>query len=113
VPLAGSALRDHLNLAARRIIEIGCLVCRSDFEFFDALRRSRHDTRGRSTRGCRADKPRLSGARRPGHVVAVVAAIELISVLIPHCSGDLTSGGNAWLQHEECIGITPQDGEQL
>src|ERR1700678_225637 len=50
VDLVGAALGGHLNLAARRIIEVGCLVSDVDLDLFNALDGCRNHAR-RSTVG--------------------------------------------------------------
>src|SRR5215475_6233026 len=78
--LVRASLGDQLNLAAGRTVEIGGLVGGADPELFDAFRRRRHYARGSASCRCGADETRglRVGAGRAGHVVAVVAAVELV-----------------------------------
>ena len=90
--LIGSALGDHLDLAAGGAIEIGRLVGDSHLELLNALHRCREHAR------CRASVAGRIGRVGTRHVVAVVAAIELEGALIVLRSGHLSGRGHAYLQ---------------
>src|SRR5437868_14771888 len=112
----GAALGHYLHLSAGRVVEVGRLVRCIDFEFFHAIRRSRHDAGGRAYAGKLAgDTPgRISSeARRIDvhtsvHIVGVVAPIELEARLINYCAGDAAIWTNSRLKRDESADVATE-----
>src|SRR5689334_12279472 len=99
----GSALSDHLNLAAGSAIKVGRLADGTNLELFNALDRSRNYAGRRTASGVTAaiTIARSISCVRAGHIVAVVASIELEAVLVRLRAGHVTGQGYADLQHGE------------
>ena len=125
MPLVRAALCHHLNLSARRTVKVGRLIVRSHLEFFDTVRRRRHNSGrtsatwapawGRASHygvyqaaGWVARKAGSVGVLGAVHVAGVIAAIEhkgvLILVRAPHASVRSDSG----LQSHKRADIAPQ-----
>ena len=91
------------------------MVVGRDFEFLNALGWSRHHTRRSAARGSRSDE--TSGLRvsvgRARHVVTVVAAVELVGVLVADSSGHLAGWRYGWLKNKERVRVSAEVGNQL
>src|ERR1041384_3951942 len=115
MPLVSPTLGDWGDRAAGRAFKVGALVVGRDFEFLDGLRRSRHYTRRGAA--CRSGANKAGSLRidvvRPIHIVRVVAAVELVGVLVSNRAGDLTVWRHCGLQHEQRISIAAQVGDEL
>ena len=112
--VVGSALGDHLDLAARRAVEIRGLVAGADLELFDALDGSGHHTGRRTAGGTGAA---VTVADRVGgvaarHVVAVVAAIQLEAVLVGSRSGHVAGQRYADLQNRQARCVAAEVRQQ-
>src|SRR5207247_2648272 len=100
----------HLDLAAGGAVEIGGLVTRADFELFDAFHRRWNNARGYPARRPGASVPvtRDVGVVGTGHVVAVVAAVQLVHVLIGRRARDVARRRYTDLQHRQYGRVTRQ-----
>src|SRR6266478_517575 len=86
MPTIAAAAGHQLHLRAGRAVEVGGLVRYVDLEFLNALYRRRHHPRGPAT--CRRGSiARSVGVLSTVHVAAVVAAVELESVLVADGAG--------------------------
>ena len=114
VKLIAAALGHHLDLAAGRAAEIGSLVRCADFELFDAFDRRRDDAGWRAARrsGTGVAIGGYIRGRIAGHVIAVVAAIQLEDVLIGGGSRHVPRGRNTDLKDGERRRVTAQVGQQ-
>src|SRR5215831_17534276 len=111
----GASLGYHLDLAPGRSGEVRRLVAGPDLELLDALDRGRHHARWRASGGSSTG---VAVARRIGpliavHVVAIVAAVELETVLVLIGSGRIPKRRHTYLQRGQCRGITSQVGKIL
>ena len=111
----GSALSHHLDLAAGRIVEFRGLVARADLEFLDTFDGSGHHAGRRAAGGAGATIAiaRNIGGIVPGHVVAVVASVELEAVLIRRSTGHVARKRHSNLEHGERRRIASQVRQQL
>src|SRR6516225_10268805 len=103
----GPAFGDHLDLAPRCTGEVRRLVTAPNLEFLDALDWSRHHPRGRAP-GRTSAGVAVTGRISPliaVHVVAVVAAVELETVLIRIGSAGVPERRHAHLQRGQSRGI--------
>src|SRR5215472_8267022 len=108
----GAALGHHLDLTARGAGEIGGLVTGADLELLDALNRSRHDARGRASGGSGAGVA-VTWRVRPlvaVHVAAVVAAVQLKTILVLVGAGGISESRDTHLQRGQGGGIAAQVG---
>src|SRR5258708_4873332 len=86
-----TALGHHLYLASGGVVELRRLVAGSNLEFLDALNWRRNDAGRSTTRGAPAAITVAWSVGRvtTGHIVAVVATVQLESILIDLSSGDI------------------------
>ena len=119
MPSVGTALGDHFNLRAGRIVEVGGLVGGVHLELFNAIGGGRQHacrTRGNVAILVR-DSCRIAGKRScvdghaAVHVIGVVAAIQRKCALVDDCAGHAAVWTDAHLQSREGAGIMEKAGE--
>jgi len=125
--LVGAALSDELDLSARGAIEVRSLISRADFEFLNAVHRSRHNTCWRSAaraarrRSCRdqivyettgrvARKAGRVGVLGAIHVAGIIPAIQHKRILILISPCDAAIHGNTGLKGYESAHVAAKTG---